>query len=1149
MKSLNKGFLWLALLLVQALGMSARAEDIDIFAYNSNSSASSTANVLFVIDNGSSANSSNSSFYCGIDGSGNVYTTAATVNASNQTAFNGKNFAVAQCALYSVLKALSSTSAGSTLNVGVMMFNANGLQSYDPATNTFANNCRIASASIGGCLVVPFTQFSGTNATRILAWIKAWVGSGSTNYNILGSGLANGATMQEAWAYFKGRTGISGRNYSAIAPAAATTCTTTNNVIFIGNAYANNTSPSDSTGDSGPKNALLGTNSVSAKNASPASTSAERALMNDSITSQCGTKSLPTGNNAENGGAYALNWARYMKNQHEIKSYSIGILGPTCNADYAANLTKLGAEDVGGGRYFATTDFSSLTVALQTVLSEILAVDSVYASVSLPVSTSTQGQFLNQIFVGLFRPQGDFLPRWTGNLKQYKLGPSTGGGIEAQDADGNSAINATTGFLSSCARSFWTPTATDTYWANDPVGTCQGVTGQSDAQVLKGSNYPDGEVVEKGGQAYRLRSGSVTPSTRNVKTCAPGSSCTTLVNFNTSLATATYTQALFDPAASGAVARNTLIDWARGTNNKDSELSMASTAMRASVHGDVIHSRPVAINHGDDTTSGRRVVVYYGANDGMLRAVNGNQTGSVTYAVGGSTFAAGDELWSFMPPEFFGSILRLYNNSNAIRFPGTTVSSSTAKSYGMDGPISSFLGTISGSSKIYVFSTMRRGGRAIYAFDVTTRPDVPTLLWRQGCPNLSNDTGCTTGFTGIGQTWGTLKATKTPAFTALNKPLLIMAGGYDTCEDSDTGTANHSCTATGSGLVSGAAPKGRSIYVLDATTGAVIREFTTSRPVVGDATIVSDSSGNAIYAYAADLGGNVYRICFVNGCGNSPSSTNSRRIDWTITRIASVGCSTSTNVSYTAPTDTANASSTSTVGGGYGVATSPCAAPRKVMQQPSVVTADNVTYYVFVGTGDREKPVTFYAASQSVTNYFFQIKDRPGTSNWFTNACPNGPSGSANKDVACLESLTSISAASTSSPSAATLAASKGWYLGLLSGEQVVTAPLTVFGVTTFSTNTPQTSTCGANLGLTKVYNVSYLDASTTNTTTTNRFETVTGGGLPPSPVAGRVQLDNGNVVPFCVGCSAASPLAGALPRELNLVTQPKQRLYWYPEK
>ena len=53
------------------------------------------------------------------------------------------------------------------------------------------------------------------------------------------------------------------------------------------------------------------------------------------------------------------------------------------------------------------------------------------------------------------------------------------------------------------------------------------------------------------------------------------------------------------------------------------------------MHGKVVHSRPLAINYGTSAT-GDDVVVFYGAGDGMLRAVRGNQTGS----------GAGNELWA-----------------------------------------------------------------------------------------------------------------------------------------------------------------------------------------------------------------------------------------------------------------------------------------------------------------------------------------------------------------------------------------------------------------------------------------------------------------------------------------------------------------------
>jgi hypothetical protein len=166
---------------------------------------------------------------------------------------------------------------------------------------------------------------------------------------------------------------------------------------------------------------------------------------------------------------------------------------------------------------------------------------------------------------------------------------------------------------------------------------------------------------------------------------------------------------------------------------------MLTAEMRATAHGDVVHSRPVAINLGTDTSP--QVVVFYGGNDGVLRAINGNRTDAI------GSVSAGEELWSFMPPEFYGNIKRLYENTVQINFANVTDPAALPTPYGMDGAVSAHLH----STGAWVYSTMRRGGRVIYAFNIDkTSPTNSTLKWKQGCPNLGNDTDCSTGFTEMG---------------------------------------------------------------------------------------------------------------------------------------------------------------------------------------------------------------------------------------------------------------------------------------------------------------------------------------------------------------------------------------------------------------
>jgi type IV pilus assembly protein PilY1 len=807
-------------------------------------------------------------------------------------------------------------------------------------------------------------------------------------------------------------------------------------------------------------------------------------------------------------------WARFMNQS------SLGVVTYTIDVDPASSGQGPGwtailnsMANVSSGKYNAvsSTIAQQISDAINKDLSEIQAVNSVFASVSLPVSVNTQGTYLDQVFVGMFRPDVNAFPRWTGNLKQYKLG-LLNGALKLEDADSNAAINNITGFITECARSFWTPTIPDAYWSFRPQGGCNVPTGS--ATINQNSNFPDGNVVEKGAQGYMLRSSTK----RIVKTCSPiFASCNSTVGltaFNT--ANTAITQTLLGASSSTEV--TTLINWARGldTDGENTNPITPTTIlpqMRPSAHGDVVHSRPVAINYG--TLTAPNVVVFYGGNDGIFRAINGNPVSSTipgskpaaaypSYPCGNSATNAvtpGCELWAFMPPEFYGNIKRIHDDTTQISYPNITSPTALPKPYGIDGAITAY----KDSTHTWVYAAMRRGGRALYAFDASDPTNI-TLKWKVGCPSnfpttgVVDDTNCATGFSGIGQTWSSATTLFAPGYGSGASPMIIMGGGYDTCEDATPNT----CTSSS---------KGRGIYVLDADTGALLNSpitLPTDRSVIADVVIVPDSTtGLAMYAYAVDLGGNIYRI--VIGA-NTPAN-------WTITKVASLGCDTNTT----------------------------CSNNRKFMFAPDIVL-DNGAYDLLLGSGDREKPLL---ANGSVNNYFFMVKDKPTDSTWLS-----AESGNCGGAVLCLNSLVAIT---TSTPSSATLAAKKGWYLALNANEQVVTSAITIFGVVTFSTHQPtppQAGVCTSNLGTARVYNVSYVDAAGESSTTVNgvqqRFDPLPSNiGLPPSPVAGMVTLDGGQTVPFCIGCSKTSPLESSEPQipPGTSLSQPKGRVYWYIQR
>lgn len=774
-------------------------------------------------------------------------------------------------------------------------------------------------------------------------------------------------------------------------------------------------------------------------------------------------------------------WARFMKTSSQaVTTYTVDVNKVTTGQGPGWTAMLKSMANVSGGKYFDVSSAAGagaeISDALSKIFTEILAVNSVFASASLPTTANTQNTYLNQVFIGVFRPDGDAFPRWPGNLKQYKIGRASGE-LQLLDASDQIATNPNTNFITDCARSFWTPSTTDTYWSFKPQGSCLAVANSSI------SNYPDGNIVEKGAQAYTLRSST----TRTVKTCSPTfSACTSLTDFDTS--NAAITQTLLN---NGGTDRGDLINWARGLDLDNEDLDgVTSGEMRPSVHGDVIHARPVAINYGTDASP--QVVVYYGGNDGVLRAINGNRSADI--GTGASAVTAGKEIWSFMPPEFYGYIKRLRDNTVQVSYPGAGAGT-LPKPYGFDAPISAFAGTISGTEKKFIYAPMRRGGRVLYSFDVTD-PLSPALKWKFGCPNSGNDTDCTTGFSGIGQTWARPSIVQAYGYGSGNSPILMMGGGYDTCEDTDNGTVNNTCTSSS---------KGKHVYIVDANTGTLLNTLDTDRGVIGDLTIVPDSNGKAQYAYLSDLGGNIYRINILNA---APA-------DWTITKIASLGCST----------------------------TATCNANRKFMFAPDVVIEDGV-YYIMAGSGDREKPLTSYTAATAVTNYFFMLKDVPTDATWLSSENAN-----CGADVICLSSLLPIT---TDTPSDTDLAAKKGWYLALEASEQVVNAPLTISNVIYFSTHKPAVAdpgSCGNNLGTANAYSIFFKNAaSATQSLDGSRSEEIVGGGLSPSPVAGKVVLDDGTEEDFCIGCGPET-LKPEEPPVFSEWTQPKSRVYWYIEQ
>ncbi len=201
---------------------------------------------------------------------------------------------------------------------------------------------------------------------------------------------------------------------------------------------------------------------------------------------------------------------------------------------------------------------------------------------------------------------------------------------------------------------------------------------------------------------------------------------------------------------------------------------------------------------------------------------------------------------------------------------------------------------------------------------------------------------------------------------------------------------------------------------------------------------------------------------------------------------------------------------------------------RKFFYAPDVVQTKAFAA-VLVGSGNRERPLLTTTSDRFYT--LFDYKTTKGA-----------PSASpiVNDDLVVQGAPISFGT-------------SAGCYLPLASnGEKVVTSAASTGGFTYFSTNRPTPpapNSCNANLGIAKAYRVPLFCGVP---------ETIelAGGGLPPSPVIGDVEVavptasgtppEDKRTVPFIIGGFNAE-LSGLGVSRVPIVVDPtRRRLYWY---
>jgi type IV pilus assembly protein PilY1 len=640
------------------------------------------------------------------------------------------------------------------------------------------------------------------------------------------------------------------------------------------------------------------------------------------------------------------------------------------------------------------------------------------------------------------------------------------------------------------------------------VGTCAAATYSTalvTATTATAPTFVAGDVVSVGGSSGANENAYVGNFTVvSVKTTTPYNFTYKINTSPGNASTCTDTTSGMTATTAG-VSRDSLINWVRGADNIGDEQSPGNgITIRPSVHGDVLHSRPAVINYGGTTG----IVVFYGSNDGMFRAVNGNQppaTNTSPAPKGSCTTSAdckisgvppGGELWSFVPSEFYPKLQRLYNNSPVIQLSGTPtdfVPTPQPKDYFFDGTPGIYQD--SANNKVYVYLSARRGGRLLYALDVTD-PTNPKYLWKR--------TNLDTGFSELGQTWSQPKVARIKGNA---NPVLIFGAGYDPNEDSEPPATD--------GM-------GRGIFIVDAVDGTMLWQATPNSTcasgvtcvkvpgmtyaIPSDITLVDRNfDGYIDRLYAADVGGNIWRVDL------EPVASQTALGKATVTQLAALGGTGTTK--------------------------------RKIFFPPDVVLTKQYDAVSTI-TGDREHPIASQQAN-GIVNRFYLIKDTNvamSASGWTTVTDATDPTKDTPPSTSMLINVkTSVYTTSGSD---------HGFYFTLSNaGEKGINAPATVAGYVYFGTNAPTApggNSCSANLGTARSYAVSFITGSTSSVT-------LAGGGLIPSPVFGIVSISvNGTMkqLPFLIGSGTgmgADTQSGlGVTKSVIPVNSTRTRTYWY---
>lgn len=468
--------------------------------------------------------------------------------------------------------------------------------------------------------------------------------------------------------------------------------------------------------------------------------------------------------------------------------------------------------EVGGGAFFEANSAQDLQNAFTQILSQVVINSASFAAPSLSINAFNQLYHNNDLYISLFEP--GHKASWLGNIKKYSLcdGPSCGTCI---DESGNSR-DCEVGDIMDGDIPPKLAIDSDSKVSTSAIGRWTSLI----------TRHPDGAKVQEGGAGAKLLQQMVQdPASRNIYTNATGDDVLTKVKTNNSKLTPSVL------GVSTAVERNAVINWIRGYRD-----GLPAAGIRKWLLFDSLHNSPVAITTGG-MSDNYIAKVFVATNGGEIRALNAE---------------TGAEEWVFIPKEMLLIQKTLMDN------PAGNID----HTYGIDGNFSLLIKDNNSDDdsidSIKLFIGMRRGGRNIYALDVT--PDSsghysanykPELMW--------TIRGGEFPYGSLGQTWSTPQPTNV-SFAGTNKTVLLFGGGYEAYTQDNSQITS---TVTYSNAIYMVDPDDGTLlwWVSNVGSGADL-ELTGMNYSIPSKLALIDSTGDDLTnrIYVGDTGGNVWRI-------------------------------------------------------------------------------------------------------------------------------------------------------------------------------------------------------------------------------------------------------------------------------------------------